>query len=125
MLDNSNIKLTINFNDPELDEEDRDDEVVRLLNELRSIDEVEDARRVLDTNPPEGSKAMGGFLAGLLSAEVNPANAKSFFSFLGDRLGGKPIELAVEVNGRKLNVTAHSREELEIAIEAAKDFISA
>jgi hypothetical protein len=44
--------------------------------------------------------------------------------FLGDRLGGKPIELSVEANGRKLTVKAHSREELEMAIKAAQDFIS-
>jgi len=45
--------------------------------------------------------------------------------FLGDRLGGKPIELQVEDNGRKLSVKAHSREELEAAIKAAQAFITA
>jgi hypothetical protein len=41
------------------------------------------------------------------------ANAQKLMGFPGDRLGGKPIELAVEANGKKLTVKAHSREELE------------
>ena len=124
MENNTNVKLTINFTDPELDAEEREDEVQRLLSELRNMDEVEDSGRISDPNPPAGSKALGGFLVGLLSAEVSPGNVKSLFGFLGDRLGGKPIELAVEANGKKLNVKAYSREELETAIKAAQDFIA-
>jgi hypothetical protein len=120
-----NIKLTIAFNDPDLDADERDEQAQRLLGELRQLDEVETVDRVLDPNPPEGNKAIGGFLIGLLMAEVNVANAKNLMGFLGDRLGGKPIELEVEDNGRKLTVKAHSREELEAAIKAATAFINA
>jgi hypothetical protein len=60
---------------------------------------------------------------GLLTAEVRAENAKKLLVFLGDRLGGKPIELEVEANGRRLKVSAHSREELEAAIKAAQDFV--
>ncbi|OUL34434.1 hypothetical protein BV372_13590 [Nostoc sp. T09] len=125
MTANSSIKFTIAFNDPGLDAEEQDEQVQRLITELKQIDEVDTVGRVLDLNPPEGNKALGGFLAGLLMAEVNAANAKKLMGFLGDRLGGKPIELAVEANGKKLTVKAHSREELEAAIKAAQDFISA
>lgn len=123
MVSNSNVKLTINFNDPDLDDEDRDDQALRLFNELKSLDEVETVDRVLDPNPPEGNKALGGVLVGLLTAEVSPANIKALFGFLSDRLSGKPIELAVEANGKKLNIKAHSREELEAAIKAAQEFV--
>lgn len=123
MAGNSNVKFTISFNDPDLDEEERDDEARRLLNELNSLDEIETADRVLDPHPPEGNKALGAILAGIITAEINPANAKSLFGFLSDRLGGKPIELAVEANGKTLNVKAHSREELEAAIKAAQAFV--
>jgi siroheme synthase (precorrin-2 oxidase/ferrochelatase) len=58
-------------------------------------------------------------------AEVNVTNAQKVMGFLGNRLGGKPIELAVETNGKKLTVKAHSREELEAAIKAAQDFVAA
>ena len=125
MTPNSNIKLAIAFNDPDLEADDRDEQAQRLLGELRQLDEVETVDRVLDPNPPEGNKAIGGILIGLLTAEVNVGNAQKVMGFLGDRLGGKPIELQVEDNGRKLTVKAHSREELAEAIQAATAFINA
>ncbi|HEY9696662.1 MAG TPA: hypothetical protein V6D10_05335 [Trichocoleus sp.] len=124
MAIDTTVKLTINFNDPSLDVEERDKEVQKLLVQLRDLDEVESVNRVLDPNPPAGNKALGGFLVGLLAAEVNAANAKVAFGFLKDRLSGKPIELEVEANGKKLKVTAYSREELEAAIKAAQDFVA-
>jgi hypothetical protein len=101
MTTNSNIRLTIAFTDPELDPDERDEQAQQLITELRQIDEVETVDRVVDLNPPEGNKAIGGFLVGLLRAEVSVANAKKLMGFLGDRLGNKPIELSVEGNGKK------------------------
>lgn len=124
MITSTDIKLTINFNDPELDLEERDKQARNLMFELKEMDEIEFVSRVLDPNPPEGNKALGGFLAGILTAEVNASNVKKLIGFLGDRLGGKPIELSVEANGKKLMVKAHSREELEAAIKSAQDFVS-
>ena len=124
MASNSSIKITIAFNDPDLDSEELDEQAQRLMSELKQIDDVE-TNLVLDPNPPEGNKSLGGFLVGLVTAEVNMTNAKKLVGFLGDRLGGKPIELSVEANGKKLTVKAHSREELEAAIKAAQDFVAA
>jgi hypothetical protein len=124
MSNESTIKLAIAFNDPDLEPEERDEQAQRLLAELKQVNEVESVERMLDPNPPEGNKSLGGFLVGMLLAEVNPANGKKLLGFLGDRLGGKPIELSVEANGRKLTVKAHSREELEAAIKLAQEFIS-
>jgi hypothetical protein len=123
-MSENNIKFTIAFNDPDLDLEERDEQAQRLMAELKQMDEVE-VERVLDPNPPEGNKAIGAMLVGLLTAQVSAANAQKLMGFLGDRLGGKPIELAVEANGKKLTVKAHSREELEAAIKAAQDFVAA
>ncbi|MEO0825035.1 MAG: hypothetical protein AAFX95_21040 [Cyanobacteria bacterium J06639_16] len=119
----SDLKLTINFNDPDFDEEERDEEVQKLLNQMRDLDEV-NTDRVVDPNPPEGNKALGGFLVGMLTAEVSAASAKNLLGFLGDRLSGKTIELEVEGNGKKLKVSASSRAELEAAIEQAQAFIT-
>jgi hypothetical protein len=124
-VDATTVKFTVAFDDPNLDEGERDEEVQRLLNQLKGMDEVDAVNRVLDPNPPEGNKAIGGFLVGLLAAEVNATSVKAVFGFLGDRLGGKPIELEVEANGKKLKVTAHSREELTAAIDAAQKFVAA
>lgn len=121
----SNFKFTIAFTDPELDSEEREEQAQRLMRELRQMDELEAVDRVLDPNPPEGNKSMGGMLVGLLTAEVSVSNAKKLVGFLGDRLGGKPIELSVEGNGKKLKLKVHSREELDAAIQAAHDFIGA
>jgi hypothetical protein len=124
MEDDSNIGLTINFNDPEADAEELDEEVQRLLRQMRDIDEVEAVDRVLDPNPPEGNKAVLGFIVGMLTAQVNPNNVKSLMGFLRDRLSGKAIELEIESHGKKLTVKAHSQAELIAAIEAAQKFIS-
>jgi hypothetical protein len=123
-MNSADIKLTIAFNDPDLDPEEREEQAQRLVAELRQLDEVDTVDRVPDPNPIEGGKSFGGFLIGLLTAEVSVANAKKLLGFLGDRLGNKPIELAVEANGKKLSVKASSREELEAAIKAAQDFIN-
>jgi len=124
MSENSNIKFTIAFNDPDLDPDQHEEQAQRFMAELKQMDEV-DVARVLDPNPPEGNKAIGAMLVGLLTAQVSLPNAQKLMGFLGDRLGGKPIELSVEANGKKLTVKAHSREELEAAIKAAQDFVMA
>jgi hypothetical protein len=123
MTANSTIKFTIGFTDVDLELEERDEQAQSLMAELKEMDEVDAVNRVFDPNPPAGNKAVGGFLVGLLMAEVNAANAKKLMGFLSDRLGGKPIELSVEANGKKLTVKAHSQEELQAAIQAAKDFV--
>ena len=125
MTETSNVKLTIAFNDPDLDSEELEEQAQNLLAQMRDLDDVETVDRVLDPNPPVGNKAVGAILVGLLTAEVSPINAKKLFGFLGDRLGGKLIELEVEANGKKLKVSAHSREELEAAIVAAQKFAAA
>lgn len=121
----SNIKLTITFNDPDSTLEELDEKAQRFMTELRQVDEVESVARICDPHPPAGNKALGGFLVGLLTAEVSSENVKKLFGFLGDRLSGKPIELEVEANGKKLKVKASSREELEAAIQAAQKFVEA
>lgn len=117
------IKVTINFNDPELDEDERETEVQKLLPQIRALDEVEDVSRVVDPAPPEASKGFG-FLLGLLQAEVSVENFKALTGFLGDRLSGKSIEMEVEGNGKRLKVTASSQTELTAAIQAAQEFIA-
>ena len=124
-MNDSEIRLTIAFIDPDLELEEREEQAQRLYSELKQMDEVDRVDRVPDPNPPEGSMALdGGFLPGWLMAEVSVANAKKLLGYLSDRLGNKPIELSVEGNGKKLTVKASSPKELEIAVNAAKDFIN-
>jgi len=126
MFENPSIKLTIAFNDPDLDSEELEEQAQNLLAQMRDLDEIETVDRVLDPNPPEGNSPWGAtILVGLLTAQVNKQNAQKVMGFLGDRLGNKAIELEVEANGKKLKVKASSREELEAAIEAAQKFAAA
>lgn len=110
-MDSSVLKMTVHFTDPSLDEEEQEWEVQNLFNQLRSIDEVESVNRVIDPSPPDGNKASGGFIAGALATEVQPFNLGTVFGFLSDRLARKPIELEVEVGGRKLRFKANSQED--------------
>ncbi|MDF5740113.1 MULTISPECIES: hypothetical protein [unclassified Nostoc] len=119
----SNVKLTIALSNPDLDAEEQERETRNLLREIKDLD-VESAELVAVTETPLGSKAFGGFLLGVLQAEVSIANFKKLLGFLGDRLGGKSIELEVEANGKKLKVKASSREELTAAIEQAQKFVA-
>jgi hypothetical protein len=122
---NSAIALTITFTDADLNVSELEDEVVRLLEELSDRSDIESVDRVRDPNPPDGNKSGGAFLVGMLMAEVSVANAKKVLGFLGDRLGNKPISFEVEGNGKKLKVSANSREELDFAMQKAKEFIEA
>lgn len=125
MSEHLSIRFTIAFNDPELDSEELEGQAQSLLAQMRDLDEVETVDRILDPNPPAGSKAAGGILVGLLTAQVNKENAQKLLGFLGDRLGNKSIELEVEDNNKKLKVKASSQAELMAAIEAAQEFLDA
>ena len=125
MADESNVTLTIVFNDPNLDSEELEEQAQNLLAQMKDLDEIETVDRVLDPNPPEGNKAMGAILVGILTAQVNKENAQKVMGFLFDRIGPKPIELEVEANGKKLKVKASSQAELMAAIEAAQKFVAA
>ena len=125
MADEPNVRLTIVFNDPNLDSEELEEQAQTLLAQMKDLDEIETVDRVLDPNPPEGNKAVGAILVGILTTQVNKENAQKLMGFLGDRLGNKPIELEVEANGKKIKVKASSQAELMAAIEAAQKFVAA
>ena len=113
------FRVTIAFTDP--DSEQREAEALKLLPQLKAMDEVESVER-LATATPELGKGLG-FLPGWLVAQVNLENGKKVLGFLGNRLAGKSIELEVEGNGRKLKVKASNPEELRSVIAEAERFI--
>lgn len=126
MANTSNIQVTISLSDPSLDDKELQAEVDNLLPQLKEVDGVEDANLVAVEEVPEGSKALGGFLLGLLTAEVNPANIKALFSFLGERLSGKAIEMSLKAaDGRELSIKASSQAEFDFAYQKAQEFLKA
>ena len=125
MIMKSNVLMTISLTELDLDDEDLQAEVQNLLPQLRDVDGVEDADLIAVENAPKKTKALGGFLLGLLNAEVNPANIKTLFQFLSDRFGNKPIKMVLKApDGRELNLEANSREEFELACQKAQDFLN-
>jgi hypothetical protein len=120
----SDIQITLDLRNPELDDETLEKLTQNLRNQMLDLDEVNDVKRILDPNPPEGNKALGAVLIGILTTQVNATNVKTLFGFLSDRLGDKPIAMEVEANGRKLKVTASNQQELLAAIQAAQQFIA-
>ncbi|MBD2528353.1 hypothetical protein H6G97_01785 [Nostoc flagelliforme FACHB-838] len=123
MTEQSNIKFTIALGNPNLDAEEQERETRNLVREIKDLD-VESAELVAVTETPKGSKALGGFLLGVLQAEVSMANFKKVLGFVGDRLGNKTVELEVEANGKKLKIKASSQQELAAALEAAQKFVA-
>lgn len=86
MVSPSNVQVTISLSDPDLGEQQLQAEVENLRLQIKEVDGVEEAGLVAVELAPPGSKALGGFLLGLLTAEVNPANIKAVFRFLSDCL---------------------------------------
>ena len=125
MVAPSNVELTVGFNDPNLNCEEREAQAQTLWAELQDREEVEALGRVPDPNPPEGNKG-GSFLMGLLTAEVSLANVRKLLGFLGERLGNKPIKLKVKApDGRELELEASSQDEFNFAYQKAQDFLKA
>jgi Effector Associated Constant Component 1 len=125
MPDEGIITLHIAFHDPAMDAEEREREVRNLLNDLQQLDEVGEVARMRDPHPPEGSKAIGAFLVGILQVAVQAQHVTALLGFLSNRLTGKSIEIEIEAHGRKLKVKAHTPAELRAAVAAARQFVVA
>lgn len=121
----SNIVLTITFTDPELTDEERDEEAVELLKELEdNFDaDIEAAYQVLDPKPPEGTKSVGAFLAGVLTTEISASGCRKVLHGFKHSLRKKNFSFEAEVNGAKMKVSAASQEEAQFALEKIEAFI--
>ncbi len=125
MSELSNLQLTIDFDDPNWNEQQKAEIIRNLQQEMREMEgfvaEPEDVELKRNIRP----QAIGSFLTGILMAEVNPANIKRLLSFLSERLGNKAIKLRLKTpDGRELEVEASSKEEFEYIIAQAERFIN-
>ncbi|MCC3584262.1 MULTISPECIES: hypothetical protein [unclassified Microcoleus] len=124
----SNIQVKITLLDERLEDGELQEITENLLQDIKQEIEVESAGLVPVEDLPKDAKSIGGFLLGMLMAEVNAANIKSLFRFLSDRLLrllglGKTIEIEVTANGKTLKVKASSIVELNEALKVAQEFI--
>ncbi|MBK1990666.1 hypothetical protein A0J48_024625 [Sphaerospermopsis aphanizomenoides BCCUSP55] len=120
----SNYQITIAFTDTRLDDEEKNQEVQKLRNTLKLLDEAEKVRGVIDPNPPKDGRGEG-LIPGWLIAEVKPANALKLFGFLKDRLVNQPIEFYVKApDGREIKLKFNNKEEFDLYFQKAQDFFN-
>ncbi len=118
------IQLIIDFSQFDLEPERLDRLTQALWKEFQNQEGIQ-VDRIPDPNLPEGGKAIGGFLIGLLMAEVSKENLKKLLAYLSDRLINKPIKLKVKApNGRELELEASSQQEFEFAYQKAQEFLN-
>jgi hypothetical protein len=124
MTSTSNVQITISLQDPSLEDDELQAEVENLLPQMKEVDGVENVDLVPVAKAPKGSKALGGFLLGMLQAEVSVASLKALFRFLSDRIGAKPIKMNIKApDGRELNIEASSQAEFDYAYQKAQEFL--
>ena len=119
----STAQLIVRINDMALDAEECDREYLRLLHELKHNPDIEGVYPIPISNLPEGSKSALDVVKNVLTAEITPGRLRPVVISLYHRLTRNLISLEVEANGRRLKVTAGSREDLDIAIQHAQRFI--
>ena len=126
MTDESTVQFTIDLTDTGLDDEELARLTVTLLQQMKDLDEFEKVNRVAveDEDMPKDAKSIGGFLLGILTAEVNGKNIKVALSWLRDRLSGKPIKLRIRKRqGTEINLEASSREDFEFVRQQAEKLL--
>ena len=101
----ANVVVNLELVDSSLEAEDLQGLARNLLKQVRAVDGVEEAALVPVTDVPEGAMALGGFVVGLLTAEVSAANLQKLGGFLKDRIVGKTLKMSVEAYGKKMLVS--------------------
>lgn len=113
--------LNIEVTDPRLDDEEREGIVARLIHQIRTAEvDLGDVRR-RHAEAPQGAKsATTTAVIGALTALLSVTSLKPFFEYLTERWRGHEITMEIEMpGGRKLKLTARSREDLALAYNAA------
>jgi hypothetical protein len=117
MSESQIVALTIEFIDPNLDDDRQEELTQAIYRDMAELPGVE-VDRVEDTNLEAGTRGFGAFLWGLLQAKVSVDSIKTLFGFLGDRVGDKPIKIKLKLaDGREMEIEASSRAELLAAEE--------
>ncbi|MCA6574839.1 MAG: hypothetical protein ACK47D_14925 [Pseudanabaena sp.] len=119
-----NVYVNLEVVDPSLDAEDLQGAARNLLKQVRAVDGVESADLIAVTDVPEGAMALGGFVVGLLTAEVSAANLQKLGGFLKDRIVGKTLKMSVEAYGKKIAIEGSSQVEFEYALQKANEQIA-
>ncbi len=121
---NTNVFVNLELVDSSLDAEDLQSAARNLLKQVRAVDGVEEADFVAVADVPEGAMALGGYVVGLLTAEVSVANLQKLGGFLKDRILAKNLKMTVKAYGKEMAIEANSQAEFEYAIQKAEEQIA-
>jgi hypothetical protein len=91
-----------------------------LLKELRSLDSVEEVRRVTDPEPPSGEMSGGGNLLGIVATKLSLSRVREVGGFISQKFSSKPVDIKIEANGRKIEILGVRPEDLDKVVEAAE-----
>ena len=102
----NSLQLTVDWREASRDMPEAQNEALTqtLLKELRRVEAVESVERVPDATVPTGSMGIGAWLWGVLTAEIPGDGIKLALQEVFERLPGKPIDIVVEVDGRKIEM---------------------
>jgi hypothetical protein len=118
------MDVILTFQATNLDNEDLQAEVERLLPQIKEIEGVEQANLISVELPPDGSKAGGGFLLGALKFVAD--NSKIIQGLMGlssALLGNKTLKLTVKApDGSEFSGEAKNRDDLEYLLKQAEEF---
>jgi hypothetical protein len=120
----TNVFVNLELVDTSLDSEDLQAATRNLLKQVKAVDGVEEADLVSVTEIPEGSMAIGGYVVGLLIAEISVANLQKLGGFLKDRILAKNLKMTVKAYGKEMAIEASSQAEFDYAIQKANEQIA-
>ena len=117
------MDITLTFQALELDEEDLQAEVKRLLPQILEIDGVEQVR-LIRVEAPYGAKSNGGFVLGALKFVAdNSKIVQGLLELSNALLGNKTLKMTVKApDGREFSGEAKDRDDLEYLLHQAKQF---
>jgi hypothetical protein len=120
----TNVFVNLELVDTSLDSKDLQAATRNLLKQVKAVDGVEEADLVSVTEIPEGSMAIGGYVVGLLTAEISVANLQKLGGFLKDRILAKNLKMTVKAYGKEMAIEASSQAEFDYAIQKANEQIA-
>jgi hypothetical protein len=127
MADASNLQLTIDFSNSDLDSEELEDLTKLLFEQMDSLEEVKKVERIREKPTGEvkaGAEDLGKWLVGILTTEIPIPNLMPVVKFVLSRLSGKRVKLKASAKGKTLELEAigTSQEEVLAIIQKIKDF---
>lgn len=124
----SNLLLTIDFSDSDLDSEDLETLTQSLYEDIDSLEEVESVERIREKPAGDvkaGAEDLGKLMVGVLTTQIPLPTIKPVVNFLFSRLSSKKVKVKAEANGKtiELETVGTSKEEVLVLIEQLKDFV--